>query len=131
MGGGPLDMFGKSKATLELQPSTGITFADVAGCDEAKLELVEGAAPLVLRWLCWSFFSLTSLSLGTLPRVLLLLRSRRLPQEHHQVRQARGHRAARSAPGGAAGDREDAHGKGDCGRGPGAVLLLKVLLPFA
>jgi len=41
-GGGmnPLNM-GKSKATLEMEPSTGVKFADVAGCEGSKLELAE------------------------------------------------------------------------------------------
>merc|ERR1719183_2336628 len=32
---------GQSKATLEMEPSTGVKFADVAGCDGSKLELAE------------------------------------------------------------------------------------------
>jgi len=39
-GGGPMD-FGKSKSKFQEVPETGITFVDVAGCDGAKLELVE------------------------------------------------------------------------------------------
>jgi len=38
--GGMMDM-GKSKSKLELEPDTGVTFADVAGCDGSKLELRE------------------------------------------------------------------------------------------
>mmetsp|Transcript_5639 Transcript_5639/g.10641 ORF Transcript_5639/g.10641 Transcript_5639/m.10641 type:complete len:676 (-) Transcript_5639:156-2183(-) len=45
MGGGPGGMnpmeLGKSKATLEMEPNTGVTFKDVAGCDGSKLELSE------------------------------------------------------------------------------------------
>lgn len=33
--------FGKSKAQIQMVPDTGITFAEVAGCDGAKLELAE------------------------------------------------------------------------------------------
>eukprot|EP00550_Attheya_septentrionalis_P005657 CAMPEP_0198280050 /NCGR_PEP_ID=MMETSP1449-20131203/218_1 /TAXON_ID=420275 /ORGANISM="Attheya septentrionalis, Strain CCMP2084" /LENGTH=671 /DNA_ID=CAMNT_0043975313 /DNA_START=61 /DNA_END=2076 /DNA_ORIENTATION=- len=33
--------FGKSKAEIQMTPDTGVTFEDVAGCDGAKLELVE------------------------------------------------------------------------------------------
>jgi cell division protease FtsH len=42
-GGGPGNPmgFGKSKAEIQLTPDTGVTFEDVAGCDGAKLELVE------------------------------------------------------------------------------------------
>ena len=29
------------RSKIELEPNTGVTFEDVAGCDEAKLELVE------------------------------------------------------------------------------------------
>merc|ERR1719460_1857254 len=32
---------GKSKSKVQLEPQTGVTFADVAGCDGAKLELAE------------------------------------------------------------------------------------------
>jgi len=32
---------GKSKSKLEMEPNTGVTFADVAGCDSSKLELTE------------------------------------------------------------------------------------------
>eukprot|EP00618_Florenciella_parvula_P017465 CAMPEP_0119479434 /NCGR_PEP_ID=MMETSP1344-20130328/8700_1 /TAXON_ID=236787 /ORGANISM="Florenciella parvula, Strain CCMP2471" /LENGTH=711 /DNA_ID=CAMNT_0007513667 /DNA_START=86 /DNA_END=2221 /DNA_ORIENTATION=- len=41
--GGGMNPFeiGKSKATLEMEPSTGVKFADVAGCDGSKLELAE------------------------------------------------------------------------------------------
>merc|ERR1719324_523237 len=38
--GGPGGV-GKSRSKIELEPNTGVTFEDVAGCDEAKLELVE------------------------------------------------------------------------------------------
>lgn len=38
--GGPMGM-GKSKSKLEMEPNTGVTFADVAGCDSSKLELTE------------------------------------------------------------------------------------------
>jgi cell division protease FtsH len=38
--GGPMG-FGKSKAQIQMVPDTGVTFDDVAGCDGAKLELVE------------------------------------------------------------------------------------------
>lgn len=42
-GGGtnPAMGFGKSNAKLNLEQATGVTFEDVAGCDEAKDELVE------------------------------------------------------------------------------------------
>jgi cell division protease FtsH len=33
--------FGRTKAKFHVDPNTGVTFEDVAGCDEAKLELVE------------------------------------------------------------------------------------------
>ena len=39
-GGGPMG-FGKSKAEVQMVPDTGVTFEDVAGCDGAKLELME------------------------------------------------------------------------------------------
>ena len=39
-GGGPMD-FAKSKSKFQEVPETGVTFADVAGCDGAKLELQE------------------------------------------------------------------------------------------
>ena len=38
--GGPGGV-GKSRSKIELEPNTGVSFEDVAGCDEAKLELVE------------------------------------------------------------------------------------------
>jgi cell division protease FtsH len=38
--GGPMD-FGKSQAKVQMNPDTGITFDDVAGCDGAKIELEE------------------------------------------------------------------------------------------
>uniref|UniRef100_A0A7S2CQ69 AAA+ ATPase domain-containing protein n=1 Tax=Octactis speculum TaxID=3111310 RepID=A0A7S2CQ69_9STRA len=40
MGGGMFDI-GKSKSKIEMEPDTGVTFADVAGCEGSKLELVE------------------------------------------------------------------------------------------
>merc|ERR1719506_2761278 len=44
-GGGPGGMnpfnVGKSKSKVQLEPQTGVTFADVAGCDGSKLELNE------------------------------------------------------------------------------------------
>ena len=33
--------FGKSKARLQMEPSTQVTFSDVAGVEGAKLELTE------------------------------------------------------------------------------------------
>lgn len=45
MGGGPGGMnpmnLGKSTAKFQMEPDTGVKFPDVAGCDEAKGELVE------------------------------------------------------------------------------------------
>jgi cell division protease FtsH len=43
MPGGPNNPmnFGKSKAQIQMVPDTGVTFDDVAGCDGAKLELME------------------------------------------------------------------------------------------
>jgi cell division protease FtsH len=41
MGGQNPMGFGKSKATVQMVPDTGVTFDDVAGCDGAKLELEE------------------------------------------------------------------------------------------
>merc|ERR1719399_1558211 len=45
MGGGPGGMntmsMGQSKSKVQLEPQTGVTFDDVAGCDGAKLELTE------------------------------------------------------------------------------------------
>ena len=38
--GNPMGM-GKSKAEIQMVPDTGVSFEDVAGCDGAKLELVE------------------------------------------------------------------------------------------
>merc|ERR1712226_1761602 len=32
---------GKSKSMIQMEPQTGVTFEDVAGCDGAKLELTE------------------------------------------------------------------------------------------
>jgi cell division protease FtsH len=37
---GPMD-FGKSKSKIQMEPETGVSFEDVAGCDESKLELTE------------------------------------------------------------------------------------------
>ncbi|CAA7403542.1 unnamed protein product [Spirodela intermedia] len=39
-GGGPMD-FGRSKSKFQEVPATGVSFADVAGADQAKLELQE------------------------------------------------------------------------------------------
>ena len=41
-GGGmnPMQM-GKSKSKIQMEPETGVTFADVAGCDGSKQELIE------------------------------------------------------------------------------------------
>jgi len=39
-GGNPME-FGKSQAKIMMNPDTGVTFEDVAGCDKAKLELAE------------------------------------------------------------------------------------------
>merc|ERR1719230_1024090 len=38
--GGPGNV-GKARSKIELEPNTGVTFEDVAGCDESKRELVE------------------------------------------------------------------------------------------
>ena len=40
-GGNPAMNFGKSKARLQMEPSTQVTFGDVAGIEGAKLELAE------------------------------------------------------------------------------------------
>merc|ERR1711967_17501 len=40
-GGNPAMNFGKSKARLQMEPSTQVTFSDVAGVEGAKLELQE------------------------------------------------------------------------------------------
>jgi cell division protease FtsH len=40
MPGNPMG-FGKSKAEIQMTPDTGVTFDQVAGCDGAKMELVE------------------------------------------------------------------------------------------
>jgi len=40
-GGNPAMSFGKSKARLQMDPSTQVTFSDVAGVEGAKLELTE------------------------------------------------------------------------------------------
>merc|ERR1719453_2937303 len=40
MGVNPMDL-GKSKSKIQLEPETGVTFEDVAGCDASKLELNE------------------------------------------------------------------------------------------
>jgi len=41
--GGPMGQMGigKSKATIQMEPNTGVTFIDVAGCDGSKQELTE------------------------------------------------------------------------------------------
>merc|ERR1719506_2203122 len=41
--GGGMNPFsvGKSKAKVQMEPQTGVTFEDVAGCDGSKLELNE------------------------------------------------------------------------------------------
>merc|ERR1719181_2079353 len=39
-GGNPME-FGKSQAKIMMNPDTGVTFEDVAGCDKAKLELAD------------------------------------------------------------------------------------------
>merc|ERR1719311_641874 len=41
MGGGGPGGVGQSKSKIQMEPSTGVTFEDVAGCDGAKLELTE------------------------------------------------------------------------------------------
>merc|ERR1719238_2558285 len=38
--GGPMAM-GQSKSKIQMEPETGVTFADVAGADGAQLELTE------------------------------------------------------------------------------------------
>merc|ERR1719161_582853 len=38
--GGPMQM-GKSKSQIQMEPDTGVTFEDVAGCDGSKFELTE------------------------------------------------------------------------------------------
>jgi len=40
-GGGPMGQIGKSQAKVQMVPDTGVTFNEVAGCDGAKLELME------------------------------------------------------------------------------------------
>merc|ERR1712224_392526 len=40
-GGNPAMNFGKSKARLQMEPETKVTFGDVAGIEGAKLELTE------------------------------------------------------------------------------------------
>ena len=40
-GGGKAMAFGKSRARMVADQETGVTFNDVAGCDEAKYELQE------------------------------------------------------------------------------------------
>merc|ERR1719263_1846482 len=42
-GGGPMNPMGlgKSKSKIEMEPQTGVTFADVAGCEGSKQELME------------------------------------------------------------------------------------------
>merc|ERR1719352_173594 len=41
--GGPMDPMsvGKAKSKIQMEPNTGVTFADVAGCDGSKQELTE------------------------------------------------------------------------------------------
>ncbi|MFH0809309.1 MAG: ATP-dependent zinc metalloprotease FtsH [Pseudomonadota bacterium] len=39
--GGPMMAVGKSKAKVYMEKETGVTFSDVAGCDESKEELME------------------------------------------------------------------------------------------
>lgn len=39
--GDPTQGVGKSRSKIEMEPQTGVTFKDVAGCDGAKLELTE------------------------------------------------------------------------------------------
>jgi len=41
MGGGAMGQIGKSQAKVQMVPDTGVTFTEVAGCDGAKLELME------------------------------------------------------------------------------------------
>merc|ERR1719446_908521 len=44
MGGGPMGGpggIGKAQSKIQMEPNTGVTFEDVAGCDGAKLELTE------------------------------------------------------------------------------------------
>lgn len=38
--------FGKSKAKFQMEPNTGITFADVAGVEEAKQDFMEASFSL-------------------------------------------------------------------------------------
>merc|ERR1719258_971818 len=42
-GGGPMGQMqvGKSKSQIQMEPNTGVTFEDVAGCDGSKQELTE------------------------------------------------------------------------------------------
>jgi len=40
-GGGAMGQIGKSQAKVQMVPDTGVTFNEVAGCDGAKLELME------------------------------------------------------------------------------------------
>merc|ERR1719450_1511295 len=40
-GGGPMGI-GKSKSKVQMEPQTGVTFDDVAGCEGSKQELTEG-----------------------------------------------------------------------------------------
>eukprot|EP00746_Dinoflagellata_sp_MGD_P158462 gnl/MRDRNA2_/MRDRNA2_86478_c1_seq5.p1 gnl/MRDRNA2_/MRDRNA2_86478_c1~~gnl/MRDRNA2_/MRDRNA2_86478_c1_seq5.p1 ORF type:complete len:714 (+),score=157.48 gnl/MRDRNA2_/MRDRNA2_86478_c1_seq5:99-2240(+) len=40
-GGNPFNQMGQSKSKIEMEPQTGVTFEDVAGCDGSKLELNE------------------------------------------------------------------------------------------
>merc|ERR1719399_1225187 len=39
-GGGPMGI-GKAKSKIQMEPQTGVTFADVAGCEGSKEELTE------------------------------------------------------------------------------------------
>lgn len=50
-GNNPLN-FGKSKAKFQMEPNTGITFADVAGVDEAKQDFMEVCFPFNSHCLC-------------------------------------------------------------------------------
>ena len=64
-GGGPMD-FGRSKSKFQEVPETGVSFADVAGADQAKLELQE-----VVDFLKnpGNYFSLTHMLVGHLVHV--------------------------------------------------------------
>lgn len=56
MGGGnpnnPMN-FGKSKAKFQMEANTGITFADVAGVEEAKQDFMEVRQPGMITSKCW------------------------------------------------------------------------------